>query len=117
MPSQPETAPQSPRLKAIAIAAFIVGGIVYGALRDEDGVLHVFKERTRLQELTRSVEDLRSRNQELRAKIKALREDPRAVEKLAREDLGLSKAGEIVFILESEPPAANLTETPQKHVQ
>ena len=52
------------RLKGLAVAAAIVGGIVYGALR----------------------------------------EDPRSVEKRAREDLGLSKEGEIVFILESETP-------------
>ena len=117
MPSEIASAPQSPRLKAVALATLVVGGIVYGALRDEEGVLHVFKQRTRLQELTRSVDDLRSQNQELRAQIRALREDPRAVERMAREDLGLSKPGEIVFLLETEPVPINLTETPRKHVQ
>ena len=94
---------QNSRLKAVAIAALVVGAIVYGALRDEEGVRHVFRERSRLQELNHSVAGLREENQKLRAQIKALREDPRAVERLAREDLGLSKAGEVVFILESEP--------------
>ena len=65
--------------------------------------MHVFRERSRLQDLSHSVSGLREENNRLRAEIKALREDPRAVEKLAREDLGLSKEGEIVFILESEP--------------
>jgi cell division protein FtsB len=82
----------------------VVCGIVYGALRDEEGLMHVFRERSRLQDLSRSVNGLREENDRLRAEIKALREDPRAVERLAREDLGLSKEGEIVFILESEPP-------------
>ena len=85
------------------MAAFVVCGIVYGALRDEEGVLHVFRERSRLQELGLSVCTLREANDQLRAEIKSLREDPRAVERLAREDLGLSREGEIVFILESEP--------------
>lgn len=93
----------APRLKAMAIAALLVFGLVYGVLRDEEGVMHVFKERSRLQDLSHSVSNLREENSELRAEIKALREDPRAIEKLAREDLGLSRKGEIVFILEAEP--------------
>ena len=102
MPSDPSFSRPSARLKGFALAALIVGGITYGALRDEDGVLHVFEQRSRLQELTRSVDDLRAQNLALRAQIRALREDPRAVEKIAREDLGLSKDGEIVFLLESD---------------
>ena len=102
----PSVNPKShvPRLKAIAVAALVVCGIVYGVLRDEEGVMHVFRERSRLQELSHSVAGLREENNRLRAEIKALREDPRAVEKLAREDLGLSREGEIMFILEGEPP-------------
>lgn len=94
---------QTRRLKALAVATLVVCGIVYGALRDEEGVMHVFRERSRLQELSHSVNALREENDRLRAEIKALREDPRAVEKLAREALGFSRAGEIVFILEGEP--------------
>ena len=104
MPSSADLPTHTRRLKALAVATFVVCGIVYGALRDEEGVMHVFRERTRLQELSHSVEGLRAENERLRAEIRALREDPRAVERLAREDLGLSKEGEIVFILESEPP-------------
>jgi cell division protein FtsB len=92
------------RLKALAVATLVVLGIAYGALRDDEGVMHVFRERSRLQELSHSVSGLREENNQLRAEIKALREDPRAVERLAREDLGLSREGEIVFILEAEPP-------------
>lgn len=95
------------RLKSLAVAAFIVCAIAYGALRDDEGVMHVFRERSRLQELNHSVDGLKEENNRLRAEIKALREDPRAVEKLAREDLGLSRPGEIVFILEGDPSDPN----------
>jgi cell division protein FtsB len=100
----PPTLPaiSSPKPKALAIAAFVVGGIVYGVLRDEEGVMHVFRERSRLQDLSHSVNTLREENDRLRAEIDALRQDPRAVEKLAREELGLSMEGEVVFILEPE---------------
>jgi len=85
-----------PRLKAMAVAALIVSGIVYGVLRDEEGVMHVFRERSRLQELSHSVNSLRDENNQLRSEIKSLREDPR--------DISLRRA-------------RNLTETPPKHVQ
>ena len=107
MPPQLNPPSHVPRLKAMAVAALIVSGIVYGVLRDEEGVMHVFRERSRLQDLSHSVNSLREENNQLRAEIKALREDPRAVEKLAREDLGLSREGEIVFILEGEPPESS----------
>lgn len=103
MPPSVSSPSHTARLKAMAVAAFVVCCIVYGVLRDEEGVMHVFRERSRLQELSHSVNSLREENNQLRAEIKALRENPRAIEKLAREDLGLSRDGEIVFILESEP--------------
>lgn len=92
----------SPRPKAVAIALLVAAGLVYGVLRDEEGVMHVFKERSRVQELSRSVARLREENTRLRSDIRALREDPRAVERVAREQLGLSREGEIVFVLEGE---------------
>lgn len=104
MPAPLNTSHHTRRLKALALAGLVVCGIVYGALRDEEGVMHVFRERSRLQDLSHSVNSLRDENYRLRGEIKALREDPRAVERLAREDLGLSREGEIVFILESELP-------------
>ena len=102
MPPPVNSPSHTPRLKAMAVAAFVVCCIVYGVLRDEEGVMHVFRERSRLQELSHSVNSLREENNQLRAEIRALRENPRAIEKLAREDLGLSGEGEIVFILEGE---------------
>jgi len=103
MPSVLSSTSRKRALKALAVATLVVCSVVYGALHDDEGLMHVFRERSRLQDLSHSVASLRAQNDQLRAEIKALRQDPRAVERLAREDLGLSRAGEIVFILESEP--------------
>jgi cell division protein FtsB len=43
---------------------------------------------------------------ELRTSIEALRRDPKAVERLAREQLGYAKPGEIVIRFESQPTNA-----------
>ena len=50
--------------------------------------------------------DLTASNQELTDDIRRLREDPAAVEELAREELGLIKDGELLIILRDAPQAA-----------
>lgn len=60
--------------------------------------------------LSQDVKSLKERNQRLsddnarmRREVEALRDDPRALERAAREELGLVKPGEIVFSLEGAP--------------
>jgi cell division protein FtsB len=57
--------------------------------------------------LSQDVKSLKERNKRLgddnvrlRREVEALRDDPRALERAAREELGLVKPGEIVFSLE-----------------
>jgi cell division protein FtsB len=61
----------------------------------------------RLGQLTRELGDLKARNQvtaaeneRLREEVHALRHDLGAVERVAREELGLVKPGEVVFQIE-----------------
>lgn len=58
--------------------------------------------------LSQDVKSLKERNQRLtddnarlRREVDALRDDPKALERAAREELGLVKPGEIVFSLEA----------------
>ena len=53
--------------------------------------------RARLEEARQDVRRTAETLRELKLKQDRLREDPRYVEKVAREDLGLSKPGETVF--------------------
>ena len=50
---------------------------------------------------------MRERNDELTDEIRRLREDPAAVEELAREELGLMKDGELLIILRDAPSATS----------
>ena len=47
---------------------------------------------------------LSSENAQLREEARRLREDPTAIEELARRELGLIKPGEKVFIIKDVPP-------------
>lgn len=61
-------------------------------------------------ELSREIERLQTSNEALRRQLEALKTDPFAIEKIAREDLGLVRPGEIVYDFrtargpQSDPP-------------
>jgi len=46
------------------------------------------------------IESIASKNRMLETEITALKEDPSHIEKLAREDLGLGREGELIFNFE-----------------
>jgi cell division protein FtsB len=70
-----------------------------GSVFGDRGILHWMAERERNLALARGVSDLRDENLRLLAEIESLRRDPRAVERIAREDLGLARPGEVMFLL------------------
>ncbi len=49
--------------------------------------------------LSKALEDQRAENARLKEEARRLREDPTAIEELARRDLGLIRPGEKVFIV------------------
>ncbi len=74
----------------LVFAFFLVG---------EKGFLKVRQQRRDLQRLQREVAALDAENRRLQSEVTALRNDPRAVEKIAREKLGLVRPGEVVLVL------------------
>ena len=55
--------------------------------------------RTRVSELRANIARLESDNARLRAEIDSVKKSTYAVERIAREDLGMSKKGEVVYML------------------
>jgi cell division protein FtsB len=94
------------RRKAATLASIIlVVALVVGSLFGARGFLQLVRQQRRAEALAREIEELRMENRRLAAEIAALRSDPRAIERLAREELGLSRPGETVFLIREEPPA------------
>jgi cell division protein FtsB len=79
---------------AIALIALIVG-----SLFGDRGILHLMAQRERAFALAREIETLRGENARLAGDIAALRTDPAAIERIAREELGLARPGETVFLI------------------
>ncbi len=84
----------------IALVALGVGS-VFG----DRGILNLMHKREQVQDLRMELEALRTENARLASEIAALRSDPRAVERLAREQLGLARPDETVFLIRETEPA------------
>ena len=90
------------RLVLFLVVVFAIANAVGGArgltaYRDATGAFATLSE---------AVTQLRQENDALRERARRLREDAAAVEDLARQDLGLIRPGEKVFILRDQPPEA-----------
>jgi cell division protein FtsB len=78
----------------IALVALAVGS-VFG----DRGILSMVGEREKIEALRGELDGLRAENARLAAEIKDLRQNPRAIERLAREELGLARPDETVFLI------------------
>ena len=87
----------------IALVALGVGS-VFG----DRGILSMLSEREKVEALQTELDELRAENARLSAEITDLRTNPRAIERLAREELGLARADETVFLIretaQDDPP-------------
>jgi cell division protein FtsB len=109
-PAAPEsktTAPRRGRRTLRYVLVFIGVVIVVDALVGEKGLLAMRQARQDYQSLEPSLSSAKAENERLREEARRLREDPRAVEDLARRELGLIKPGEKLFIVRDVPPAGS----------
>ena len=91
------------RRKAATLASvLLLIALIVGALFGDRGMLRLVEQRKRSQALERELESLRAENLRLSEEIHALKTDPRAVERVAREQLGLARPGETVFLIHEE---------------
>ena len=105
MPQREDVGRSEPRARmrawvlgtAIALIALAVGS-VFG----DRGILNLVSKRRQVEALRAELEGLRDENARLTAEITALRTSPRAIERLAREQLGLARPDETVFHIREE---------------
>jgi len=79
----------------LAVAAVIT----IDALVGEKGLLQTFRAQREHQRLLGSINVLLHENAHLRETARRLREDPAAIEEVARRELGLVKPGEVLVIV------------------
>ena len=85
---------------------FVASAIVIDGLVGERGLLATLRARRGYDELSATIARQRAENARLRDQARRLRDDPAAIEEIARRELGLIKPGEKVFIVKDVAPAA-----------
>jgi cell division protein FtsB len=105
--SQPVAQPSPWRTQALnAVLGFVTVVLVVDALFGNRGLLETMRARRQYAQVEADLARKRHENDRLRDYIRRLREDPSAIESVAREQLGLIREGEVVFILRDVKPGA-----------
>lgn len=83
---------------------FVTIVLVLDAIVGEKGLLTLLKARRDFHAIEGALHKARRENAELREQARRLREDPTAIEEVARREHGLIKPGEKLFIIKDAPP-------------
>lgn len=92
-------------LSTVLTIVFIVSFVF-----SEEGIAELRRSQKRVSDLTVEVEQLRTENERLRREIETLEESSFRYEKIAREDLGLARPDETVYILPEESQKSEVRE-------
>jgi len=87
--------------------AFLAAAIIIDAVVGDRGLLATWRARDQYDAAAAALDQLRSNNDRLREEVRRLKDDPAAIEELARGELGLMRPGEKVFIVKDLKPPAN----------
>ena len=82
---------------------FVAAVVIVDALVGDRGLLAMLRARHQYDQLAGTIARQRAENARLREEVRRLREDPGAIEEIARRDLGLIRPGEKVFIVKDLP--------------
>jgi cell division protein FtsB len=67
------------------------------------GYFSMRRSERQIEQLRLEIDRLDRENHQLTNEIRALQTDPSAIEKVAREDMGLARPGELIFRLPDDP--------------
>ena len=84
------------RTKKIILVIVIIVAL-YFVLADNRGLVHLLQMKAEKHKLTKEIQELAEENQNLKQEINLLKTDPKIIERMAREELGLVKKGEVVY--------------------
>ena len=103
VPRRQRTPRRASRFLILLVSVVLLGNALVG----ESGLISLIRAGRQVAAVSGLIDALRAENDELREDVRSLREEPRAIEDLARRDLGLIEPGEKVFIIgaarEAEP--------------
>ncbi len=91
------------RRNARKILAVFVFALVVQDIFGAHGFLAMRRTQKEIQRLRQEIQQVNAENRELAGQVKALKSDPRMIERIAREEMGLARPGEFIFKLPAPP--------------
>jgi cell division protein FtsB len=85
------------------LAILLMVGLLLHAMFGANGMVVYRQKRAELKSLQSDVERIQKENDAYAARIKALKSDPSAIEKEAREQLHYTRPGEMIYVLPEAP--------------
>lgn len=118
MKNSPWQEPKFYRSAILALALVCVALIVH-EIFGSNGYLALRRQKRQHEALQQQIQQLQQENRKLEQQIKALKSDPGAIEKLAREQMHLARPGEIIYTLpdknnQAEDPSPSARKTPPR---
>ena len=92
------------RQNARVLLGLLVMVILVHDLFGERGFLAMRRAQKEVEKLQQEIQQLHQENTRLAGEVEALKTDPRMIERIAREELNLSRKGELIFKLPPKPP-------------
>ena len=101
-------------LRRFGIVALLVlcAVLVMNEIFGDHGLLALRRQKREVQGLQQQIFELQHENQQLETQIKALKSDPKMIEKQAREELHLARPGETIYMLPQKDSKAQSSPTP-----
>jgi cell division protein FtsB len=101
MKAKAQTPAADQRRKALLVLFwFIALSLLFNSLFGDMGLIQGYRQRVLLARLRQEVHSLGQANGRLAADINDLRHDPYRIEQIAREEFGLGRPGEILFLFQ-----------------
>ena len=91
---------------ALGVFGLLTVAILLLAIFNDKGAVQVYGQSLKLEAIEKDNQAIAAENKKLDEENKALQTDPAAIEKIAREELGLVKPGEIILVTPSVPTPA-----------
>lgn len=89
----------------LALALFLIAiHDVFGS----HGLLAMRRTQSQIKQLRGEIDRLNQENNDLNKQVQALRTDPKTVERIAREEMGLARPGEMIFKLPEQPQESQI---------
>ena len=108
MPIRPTRPPSLKKRLLFTLAACAILALVARSTIGDRGLIEIWRKHNAHQQLATEVQALREENIALNQEIQALRSDALAIERIAREQLGYSRPGEVTFIFQERSDSRNL---------